>query len=118
VEPKTCPRCRLFNPPEAQRCDCGYDFAERRLAGSLLPRSGRGGFGAGSAVLLGFLLVPAGVAVGAGLGVLTRVWAAGPGPDGCGLWVLPHILEGLLGDGVLGGVAGLLTTAVVASRWR
>jgi hypothetical protein len=23
-----CPRCRLFNPPEAQRCDCGYDFAK------------------------------------------------------------------------------------------
>src|SRR5262245_28914598 len=21
-----CPRCGLFNPPEAQRCDCGYDF--------------------------------------------------------------------------------------------
>ena len=23
-----CPRCGLFNPPEAQRCDCGYDFAK------------------------------------------------------------------------------------------
>ena len=21
-----CPRCGLFNPKEAQRCDCGYDF--------------------------------------------------------------------------------------------
>ena len=21
-----CPQCRLFNPPEAVRCDCGYNF--------------------------------------------------------------------------------------------
>lgn len=21
-----CPNCRLINPPEAERCDCGYDF--------------------------------------------------------------------------------------------
>ena len=21
-----CPRCGLFNPDTAQRCDCGYDF--------------------------------------------------------------------------------------------
>jgi hypothetical protein len=25
-----CPTCGLVNPPTAQRCDCGYDFAERR----------------------------------------------------------------------------------------
>jgi hypothetical protein len=28
-EPKTCPVCGLLNPPEAQRCDCGWDFADR-----------------------------------------------------------------------------------------
>src|SRR5262245_54183428 len=23
---KDCPKCGLLNPPNAQRCDCGYDF--------------------------------------------------------------------------------------------
>ena len=22
-----CPRCGLYNPEAAERCDCGYDFA-------------------------------------------------------------------------------------------
>ena len=26
-----CPRCGLFNPDTAQRCDCGYDFATRTV---------------------------------------------------------------------------------------
>ena len=24
---KRCPNCKLINPPDAIRCDCGYDFA-------------------------------------------------------------------------------------------
>ena len=32
AEAKDCPRCRLVNPPDAQRCDCGFDFAARMLA--------------------------------------------------------------------------------------
>lgn len=36
-----CPRCRLANPPEAQRCDCGYDFASRRVTGSYLTSKDR-----------------------------------------------------------------------------
>ena len=26
-----CPRCLLYNPPEALRCDCGYDFASKTI---------------------------------------------------------------------------------------
>src|SRR5262245_46763800 len=42
---QTCPRCGLFNPPEAQRCDCGYDFASQRVEPSylLVDMAGRGG---------------------------------------------------------------------------
>lgn len=28
---KDCPRCRLVNPPTADVCDCGYDFATRAV---------------------------------------------------------------------------------------
>jgi hypothetical protein len=31
-----CPHCGLTNPPEAQRCDCGYDFAAGQVLGSYL----------------------------------------------------------------------------------
>lgn len=30
-EAKDCPKCGLVNSPEAQRCDCGYDFAARAM---------------------------------------------------------------------------------------
>jgi len=35
-EAKDCPKCGLVNPPEAQRCDCGWDFVARRQEQSYL----------------------------------------------------------------------------------
>lgn len=34
-----CPTCGLINPPTAQRCDCGYDFVQRRQMEPLAPTS-------------------------------------------------------------------------------
>ena len=49
--PIRCPNCRLLNPPAAQACDCGYQFATGRvvkhgraafLSGSSRPSGSRG----------------------------------------------------------------------------
>jgi hypothetical protein len=31
-----CPECGLFNPPDAGRCDCGYDFVSKSVKSSYL----------------------------------------------------------------------------------
>src|SRR5262249_39850531 len=36
-----CPNCGLENPPSATRCDCGFDFNSRRMAGSFVRPSRR-----------------------------------------------------------------------------
>ena len=33
---KTCKHCGLVNPPQAQRCDCGYDFQTQGIERSYL----------------------------------------------------------------------------------
>jgi hypothetical protein len=51
---RTCPRCRLVNPPEAQRCDCGYDFESQRVGTSPLTSAERAkAVGSTNTVLLG-----------------------------------------------------------------
>src|SRR5205823_5446234 len=32
-----CPNCRLVNPPDATRCDCGYDFQKHTVEKSYPP---------------------------------------------------------------------------------
>ena len=34
-----CPRCQLINPPDAMRCDCGYDFLSQAGGSSPASRS-------------------------------------------------------------------------------
>jgi hypothetical protein len=118
AEAKDCPRCGLVNPPEARRCDCGYDFVERRFLGSLSRSPRRVRPDIGSSLLLGFVLIPAGAVVGACVGIPVRVWLAGPGPDGCGLWVLPVMMDGLTTGSLVGGLTGAAATVFVAPRRR
>jgi len=52
---KTCPQCKLLNPPEAERCDCGWDFLTSRQERSYLPRKAlnvTAGIGAGAVVVI------------------------------------------------------------------
>ena len=34
-----CPKCRLYNPDNAMRCDCGYDFDTGEMKESFLGQS-------------------------------------------------------------------------------
>lgn len=100
---KDCPNCGLLNPPEAQHCDCGYDFVTRKMKRSYLmnrpyvssepPVLGivagalAGGFGG---YMLGVYLACV-VFAGGNLCGLVGVFISGP--------------LGLVGGGVVGGFA-------------
>lgn len=96
---KNCPRCRLINPSEAQRCDCGFAFdsgimqaslleaREQRLAPAL--RLGAGVFGGVSALLGWFGLVLGAIAASIAYGMYRRQAprAAGDGLQAYGIGV-------------------------------
>ena len=94
-----CPHCGLFNPPEALRCDCGYDFEAGVVLESYL-RERKGGVGRLDGVAPHVLkLSPA-------LALVTSAFAylaAGALDSG-----------GATGTGGLGGVAVLLALASVS----
>jgi|SRR5215475_11444852 len=39
---KKCPKCGLFSPDIAERCDCGFDFLTKRVAASYSKPNDRG----------------------------------------------------------------------------
>ena len=102
---KDCPKCRLVNPPSAQRCDCGYDFATRSVEQSYVapkenarPDAGPRVVGYGCLVLAPFLLI---------CGACSAVGAANAGldtPTGLGM-LCGSFLPGL---GALGMAVHLL----------
>ena len=104
-EVKDCPKCRLVNPPSAQRCDCGYDFITHSVQRSYLPteRSSRpdGGsrlLGLGCLVLAPLFLIS---------GLLAAMKALGAGGDDA--FVMGQVCGGLLpGIAALGMAAYLL----------
>jgi hypothetical protein len=105
---RECPKCRLVNPQEAQRCDCGYDFVSSTMEQSYLkagerPRASRvtgavagalvGGLARGAVVLLNF----------------------GTRPGGFVPFALPSATIGLLVGGIAGAFCRPLLGAVVGA---
>jgi hypothetical protein len=136
VMPQACPECGLINPPDAQRCDCGYDFASRTMqqsySGTNAAASSRSHAILGGCVrgLLGAFL---GVVMG---GLIGRVAAPPPppGPPAGGFSTLGEVFNWidaagaaaevatrmmLLGAGmgaIIGGMGGTVLGAWLAAR--
>lgn len=65
---RTCPHCQLLNPPEAQRCDCGYDFVARHVGVPLGPTARPSRVGGSDQLLSGCLSAVMCGVVGGGVG--------------------------------------------------
>ena len=125
AEAKNCPRCGLVNPPSAQRCDCGYDFAVRRVAGSYLPERDRARteVPAGAGLMIGCLLVLFGAIIGVAVAVplqlraydqtVEAIRAKEPDRPVDGLLVIPFLAEGVVVGVALGALGGGATAVVV-----
>jgi hypothetical protein len=115
AETKKCTNCGRINPPEAQRCDCGYDFVACKVVGGKLSHPTLSGVGCGC--LLGFFCLLVCVLIGGKVGVEVELANAGPGPEGaCGLWVVGPMFEGLLKGSCLGGMAGVVVAILISHQ--
>ncbi len=105
-----CPKCRLESPPDASRCDCGWDFATQSQAASLLPaQAASAQMPSHPLVRRGRALALGGLAAMVGFGSVGRLLGESP----FGLFL------GAVGDvGAFVLFAGLATWAVGALRSR
>src|SRR5580658_10003680 len=119
-----CPNCHLVNPPNAPRCDCGYDFAtgqiEKRAARivrvSYVVAFVMAGLGLIAALTTQIIILPlACIPLIAGIGVMRkRIWSA----YGYALYQFAALLLIpllLLRPGGLAGEAGLMVTSGLLS---
>lgn len=79
-----CPLCGLFNPPEAQRGDCGYSFTNRAAGARLLEDTGKWNMGLGALMFVMGLVITVGTyglavlaAEGLGIGIYVIFWGGG-----------------------------------------
>ena len=63
---KTCPYCKLINPPTTSTCDCGYDFERKQRSGLGKQRDERQGV-LTSYFVARILLLPLFALIGLGL---------------------------------------------------
>jgi hypothetical protein len=71
-----CPRCRLYNPDEAERCDCGYDFHTKAIHAARFKEGLPGvvvGYGVFLAIVHGLIAVIAVATANAGAIALIAV---------------------------------------------
>jgi hypothetical protein len=54
---KTCPNCKLINPPEAVRCDCGYNFVSKKANANLQAKTPTIVYWISAGLLLGCVLI-------------------------------------------------------------
>jgi cytochrome bd-type quinol oxidase subunit 2 len=50
---KACPNCKLINPPEAVRCDCGYNFVSKKANANLQTKAPKIVYWISAGLLLG-----------------------------------------------------------------
>jgi hypothetical protein len=67
-----CPKCGLVNPPDAQSCDCGYDFASRTMRSSYLGHEWTGATLAPTSLEIVVCLLFPVIGIILGLGALSR----------------------------------------------
>jgi predicted lipid-binding transport protein (Tim44 family) len=107
---KRCPKCGLSNPPESERCDCGYDFVSGSVKATLL--SGSAPPAQSGLVRTGRWLTLGGLLGGIALGRLGRAVA---GDAGLAFGVLGDVLLLLFFAGVATWIIGSLRSRRNAS---